>query len=122
MSSSVGSIGPLKNTMRPRARSPSVSTSAKECTSTTPAVIPPGGVAMLLPMARIFSGVDPNRREMTRPSSIGPRTQCCTIVGSVRTASKPSAFMWLAIVATAASACEEPVGRGPAESTVASVA
>ena len=84
--------------------------------------MPPDGVAMLLPMARTFTGIAPAVRERMRPSSSGPRTQCPTTVGSVRTWSRPSCFMCSAISFTAASACADPVGRGPTDTSFCSVA
>ena len=84
--------------------------------------MPPAGVAMLLPIARTFTGIVPAVRERMRPSSRGPRTQCPTTVGSVRTLSNPSCVMCSAISLTAASACADPVGRGPTDTSFSSVA
>ena len=122
VSISVGSIDPLKKTMRPRALSPRESSSWNERTSTTGAVIPSAGVPMLLPMARTFTGMVPASRETICPSSPSPRTQRLTMVGSRCTFSKPSARMCTAIAATAASACGDPVSRGPTDSSFARVA
>ena len=84
--------------------------SSKLLTGTTSASMPPGGVATVPPRPSIAIGC---RGGSTISALSTPRTHFGTITRSVRTLSRPSAFIASAAQATARAMFSDHAGRAP---------